>query len=91
MVKVSCSVTSVSLRGKIVVLPKVVDYHISRLKDKNPDVRLKAIRELQLLGDASALEPLRTVYQQDDDVEVRKAAQEAGRAIFLKQKSQTND
>jgi HEAT repeat protein len=69
----------------------VVDYHIGRLKDKNPDVRLKAIRELQLLGDASALEPLRAVYQDDEDVEVRKAAQEAGRTIFLKQKSSAND
>ncbi|MDX1991483.1 MAG: HEAT repeat domain-containing protein [bacterium] len=70
------------------VLPKLVDYHINRLKDKNPDVRLKAIRELELLGDAGALEALKSVFEQDEDVDVRKAAQEAGRVIFLKHKQQ---
>jgi HEAT repeat protein len=66
----------------------MVAYHISRLKDKNSAVRLKSINELALLGDPDALEALQEVYQNDTDSEVRKAAQEAGRAIFLKQKQQ---
>lgn len=66
---------------------RVVEYHIARLKDKNPDVRLKAIKELELLADPDALEPLRAVYDNDVDVQVRKAAQEAGRSIYLKHNS----
>lgn len=64
---------------------RVVAYHIARLRDKNPDVRLKAIRELELLADADALEPLREVFKNDSNPEVKRAAQEAGRVIFLKQ------
>ena len=67
---------------------RMVAYHISRLKDKSPAVRLKSINELALLGDAAALEALQEVYKTDDDAEVRKAAQDAGRTIFLKQKQQ---
>jgi HEAT repeat protein len=67
---------------------RMVAYHISRLKDKNPAVRLKSISELALLGDPDALEALQEVYESDDDSEVRKAAQEAGRSIFLKSKQQ---
>lgn len=67
---------------------RLVEYHISRLQDKNPDVRLKSINELALLGDPDALEVLQQVYQNDVEAEVRKAAQEAGRAIFLKNKGQ---
>jgi HEAT repeat protein len=66
----------------------MVAYHINRLQDKNPVVRLKAINELALLGDTDALEALQAVFQNDSDGEVRKAAQEAGRAIFLKNKQQ---
>jgi HEAT repeat protein len=68
---------------------RVVDYHIGRLKDKNPEVRLKSINELKLLGDPAALEPLEEVYHSDPEPEVRKAAQAAGLAIFLKQKKKT--
>lgn len=64
---------------------RVVAYHIARLRDKNPDVRLKAIRELELLADADALEPLREVFKNDSNPEVKRAAQEAGRVIFLRQ------
>jgi HEAT repeat protein len=71
-----------------VTVKRMVAYHISRLKDKSPAVRLKSINELALLGDADALEALQEVYQTDGDSEVRKAAQEAGRSIFLKQKQQ---
>jgi HEAT repeat protein len=66
---------------------KLVEYHINRLRDKNPEIRLKAIKELELLGDPDSLDALRSVYDSDNDVDVRKAAQSAGRAIFLRQQS----
>lgn len=69
---------------------QIIEYHIARLKDKNPEVRLKAIKELELIGAIEALEPLRDLFDNDPDVPVRKAAQAAGRAIFLKHK-QTKD
>ena len=65
---------------------KIVEYHIKRLKDKNPDARLKAIRELELLCDPDSLDALQEVYKNDSNVNVRKAAQEAGRKIFLNSK-----
>lgn len=65
---------------------RIIDYHLSRLKDKNPEARLKAIKELELIGAVEALEPLRDLFDNDPDVQVRKAAQAAGRAIFLKHK-----
>jgi len=71
-----------------VTTKRIVEYHIGRLQDKDPHVRLKSINELALLGDADALEALQTVYQKDPDAQVRKAAQEAGRTIFLKQREQ---
>jgi HEAT repeat protein len=54
------------------------------LQDKDPAVRLKAIKELELLNDTDALSELERLYTQDENTEVRKAAQEAGRNIFLK-------
>jgi HEAT repeat protein len=63
---------------------RIVAYHISRLQDKNRDVRLKSIAELALIADEDALGALRTLVEKDSDSEVRKAAQEAGRAIFVK-------
>ena len=63
---------------------KLGAYHIARLKDKSADVRLKSIRELAELGDPEALDVLQQTYRTDPDVTVRKAAQEAGRAIFLR-------
>lgn len=68
-------------------MKKLVEYHINRLRDKNPEIRLKAIKELELLGDPDSLDALRSVYDSDNDVDVRKAAQSAGRAIFLRQQS----
>lgn len=69
------------------VTEKIVAYHVGRLKDKNPDIRLKSIDELAQLGSAEALDALRAVFETDPVLEVRRAAQDAGRAIFLKQKS----
>ena len=62
---------------------QLVNYHINRLKNKSRDVRLSAVAELRELGDVDALEPLQEVYKNDADPDVRKAAQEAGRVIFL--------
>ena len=68
---------------------RIVSYHISRLQDKNRDVRLKSIAELALIADEDALGALRALVEKDSDTEVRKAAQEAGRAIFVKLREQT--
>lgn len=67
---------------------RILAYHIGRLQDKSADVRLKAIAELALIGDVEALEPLQELFRNDPDTDVRKAAQEAGRSIFLKQQGQ---
>jgi HEAT repeat protein len=67
---------------------RLIEYHISRLQDKNPDVRLKAISELAHLPDPDGLAALRTVFENDTDIQVRRAAQEAGRAVFLKLKQE---
>ncbi|MEQ8677861.1 MAG: HEAT repeat domain-containing protein [Aggregatilineales bacterium] len=70
-------------------IKRLVQYHIKRLSDKNPDVRIKAIKELELIADTDALDVLRSVFENDDNAEVRSAAKQAGRTIFLKT-SQTN-
>jgi HEAT repeat protein len=67
---------------------RIVAYHIARLQDKSVEVRLKAISELSHLADQEALDALQKVFEKDSDVSVRKAAQEAGRAVFLKLKEQ---
>ena len=64
------------------VQKKLIAYHLGRLQDRSAAVRLKAIQELALIGDPEALEALQTVYQTDADVDVRRAAQEAGRTLF---------
>lgn len=67
---------------------RIVAYHISRLQDKSRDVRLKSIAELALMADEEALAALRALVEKDPDTEVRKAAQEAGRAVFIKLREQ---
>lgn len=69
------------------MIPKqVIEYHIARLRDKNAPVRLKAIQELEIIGAVEALEILKEIFESDPDEEVRKAAQKAGRTIFLKKR-----
>lgn len=63
---------------------KLLEYHLSRLKDKSPQARIKAIQELVHIGDSSVLDTLQEIYKTDPDEDVRKAAQRAGREIFLK-------
>ncbi|MCC6805401.1 MAG: HEAT repeat domain-containing protein [Anaerolineae bacterium] len=67
---------------------KLVAYHIARLKDRNVDVRLSSIRELAELNDPDALDSLQETFRTDPDMDVRKAAQEAGRAIYVRQRQQ---
>ena len=67
---------------------RIVAYHISRLHDKSRDVRLKSIAELALIPDEDSLSALQMLVEKDTDTEVRKAAQEAGRAIFIKLREQ---
>jgi HEAT repeat protein len=64
---------------------RIIEYHIARLQDKSSEARLKAIRELELLGAVEALDALQQVYKNDSDTEVRRAAQEAGRNLFRQQ------
>lgn len=61
---------------------RIVEYHLLRLKDKNSLIRLAAIRELALLASPASLDALREVFETDEDEDVRKAAQKAGREIF---------
>lgn len=68
---------------------RIIAYHISRLQDKNREVRLKSIAELALMADEDALAALRSLVEKDPDTEVKKAAQEAGRTIFLRLHSQS--
>jgi HEAT repeat protein len=63
---------------------KILQYHIGRLRDRQREVRLASIRELEDMGDPDALEPLQNVFATDVDIDVRRAAQAAGRNIFLK-------
>jgi HEAT repeat protein len=83
------TVLSALLLGDHGNMPNLIEYHILRLKDKNPEVRLKTIQELRLLGDPVAMPPLEEVFRTDPEPEVRKAAQEAGREIFLKQRAKS--
>ena len=66
-------------------MPNLLEYNIMRLKDKSVEARLKSINELRLLGDPAAMAPLEQLFHNDPDADVRKAAQAAGRELFLKQ------
>ncbi len=66
------------------VTRRLVDYHISRLQDKNRDVRLKSIEELRLIGDYAAMDALEQIFKNDVDPDVRKAAADAGLEIHKK-------
>jgi HEAT repeat protein len=67
---------------------KILHYHIARLQDRQREVRLASIRELEEMGDPEALGPLQTVFDSDADIDVRRAAQAAGRNIFLRSRGQ---
>lgn len=67
---------------------KILYYHIGRLQDRQREVRLASIRELEDMGDPEALGPLQNVFSTDADIDVRRAAQVAGRSIFLRSRGQ---
>ncbi len=64
---------------------KVIQFYISRLKDKDVAVLLKTISALVEFGAKAkdALPVLEEVFKNHKDVEVKKAAQEAGRRIYM--------
>ena len=66
---------------------KLVAYHIARLKDKSVEVRLKSIEELVQLGDADALPALEDLFKTETDMDVKRAAQAAGKTIYTASKS----
>lgn len=68
---------------------RLIAYHLSRLHDKNPEVRLNSIAELVLLEATEALSALEALYYNDPDERVRQEAQRAGRALFLLKKQQS--
>lgn len=63
---------------------KVIQYHISRLKDKNPEVLVKTIQELAQFGKdaADALPLLESIFWTSQEPSVKKAAQHAARVIL---------
>jgi hypothetical protein len=64
---------------------KMIEFHISRLKDKQPDVLLRTIQELVNFGAKAerALPALEALYKSNADANVREAAHKAGRTIFF--------
>lgn len=67
---------------------RMIAYHIARLKDKNPGVRIKSIEELALLHAVEAYTTLEEMFHTDPDDDVRKAAQKAGRTLFVLKKQE---
>ncbi|MCZ2094893.1 MAG: HEAT repeat domain-containing protein [Anaerolineae bacterium] len=64
---------------------RLIAYHLARLKDKNPQVRIASIRELALLEALNAYGALEAIYHTDPDPAVRKAAA-GSRACAVPQK-----
>ncbi len=62
----------------------LVNYYVLRLQDSDDAVRLKAVAVLRQMADPATLTILEQVYNADTNVDVRKAAQEAGLEIFVK-------
>ncbi len=63
---------------------KLIAYHMMRLSDKNPSVRIQSIEELALLEATEAFGALEALYRADPDEGVRRAAQKAGRTLYPK-------
>ncbi|MGQ9909088.1 MAG: HEAT repeat domain-containing protein [Candidatus Flexifilum sp.] len=70
------------------VTRQIIAYHLKRLKDSRPEIRLESIRELEEIGDPAVLEALEEVFRSDPDTAVRAAAQQAGKNIFRRQLSE---
>jgi len=70
---------------------RMVEYHITRLKDKREDIRLEAIQELVLLDATEALNELEDIYHNDPNEDVRRAAKDAGKKLFAVQLLRNQD
>lgn len=70
---------------------RMIAYHIARLQDKNPGVRLKSIQELDLLNAVTAMDALETLYHQESDTAVREAARKLGLKLYKLKKAQGDD
>ncbi|MCS7070124.1 MAG: HEAT repeat domain-containing protein [Anaerolinea sp.] len=70
------------------VTRQIIAYHLKRLKDSRPEIRLESIRELEEIGDPTVLEALEEVFRTDPEMAVRAAAQRAGKNIFRRQLSE---
>lgn len=67
---------------------RMIAFHIARLQDKNPEVRLKSIRELELLNAVEAFDALETLYHNETDPAVKEAARTLGRKLFKQMRAQ---
>ncbi len=70
---------------------RMVAFHLARLKDKNPEVRIRSIEELAALEATTVLGRLEDLYRNDPDERVRQAAQQAGRVLFSIMKQQDSE
>ncbi len=66
---------------------RMIAFHIARLKDKNPEVRLKSIRELELLNAVEAFSALEALYHNESDPAVKEAARKLGVKLFKQLRS----
>lgn len=73
------------------VRQRIIEYHLSRLREGSKAARLDSIQQLMLLQAVEALDALRVIVETDDDTDVRRAAQEAGRHLFLLTLRKSND
>ncbi len=69
-------------------IERVIAFHIARLKDKSPEVRLKSIHELELLEAVEAFDALEELYRSESDPRVKEAARKLGRKLYLKRQAQ---
>ncbi|HRE46405.1 MAG TPA: HEAT repeat domain-containing protein [Aggregatilineales bacterium] len=63
-------------------MPDLVELWTGRLSDPEIAVRREAIRQLEMLGDPAALGKLAVLFALDPDLETRRLAQLAGKAIY---------
>jgi hypothetical protein len=64
---------------------RMVEYHINRLQDKRDNIRIEAINELVLLDAVEALDILESIYRNDPNASIRRAAKDAGKKLFAVQ------
>lgn len=70
---------------------RMVEYHINRLQDKRDNIRVEAINELVLLDAVDALDELESIYRNDPNESVRRAAKDAGKKLFALQVVRSKD